>query len=204
MRSFVNVLAVVLTAAVIAVSADLFRKFGISLYTEQYLAGLTALAMPLLFLNVPMRGGRGGRNGAPVPWYDVALAIVSFLTLAYVAVRFPTLSELVSARPWDGLIVAALIIVLILEGLRRTTGTGLFYTTIFFFALALVGGLLPGEFAAKSIPLGRLTYYSVWDSTAVLGVTLKIVSSVVVIFVLFGNVLMKSGGAAFFTDIAMA
>jgi TRAP-type uncharacterized transport system fused permease subunit len=75
--------------------------------------------------------------------------------------------------------------------LRRTTGTGLFYTTLFFFGLALVAGMLPGEFAAKSIPLPRLTYYSVWDSTAALGVTLKIVSGVVVIFVLFGQVLFK-------------
>ena len=70
--------------------------------------------------------------------------------------------------------------------------------------LALVAGSLPGEFAAKSIPLARLTYYSVWDSTAIFGVTLKIVSTVVVIFVLFGQVLLKSGGAAYFTDLAMA
>jgi TRAP transporter 4TM/12TM fusion protein len=188
---------------VIAVTADLFRKAGISLYTEQYLAGLTGLALPLLYLHVPAHGGRDGRDG-PVPWYDLLAAAASFLAMAYVAIRFPTLSELVSQRPWDGLVVAAIVIVLILEGLRRTTGKGLLYTTIFFFVLALIAGALPGEFAAKSIPLGRLTYYSVWDSTAVLGVTLKIVSTVVVIFVLFGIVLLKSGGAAYFTDISMA
>src|SRR5215211_1304558 len=199
----VNVMAVVLACAVIAVTADLFRMAGLSLYTEQYLAGLMALAMPLLYLHVPAGGRRGVRSG-PVPWYDLVAAAVSFVAMIYVAIRFPALSELVSARPWDGLIVAAVVIALILEGLRRTTGMGLFYTTIFFFVLALVGGSLPGEFAAKSIPLPRLTYYSVWDSTAVMGVTLKIVATVVVIFVLFGHVLFKSGGAGFFTDISMA
>jgi TRAP transporter 4TM/12TM fusion protein len=203
-RGVVYGLAVTLTCAVIAVTADLFRRVGISLYSEQYLAGLVALAMPLLFLYVPANGQRGGRKGAPVPWYDVLAALVSFAGMIYVAVRFPALSELVSQRPWDGLIVAAVMILLILEGLRRTTGNGLLYTTIFFFVLALVAGYLPGEFAAKSIPLGRLTYYAVWDSTAVLGVTLKIVATVVVVFVLFGQVLMKSGGAAYFTDISMA
>ncbi|MFL4970855.1 MAG: TRAP transporter permease [Xanthobacteraceae bacterium] len=203
MAILVNVVAVVLACAVIAVTADLFRMAGLSLYTEQYLAGLMALAMPLLYLHVPAGGRRGVRTG-PVPWYDLVAAAVSFVAMVYVAVRFPALSELVSARPWDGLIVAAVVIVLILEGLRRTTGMGLFYTTIFFFVLALVGGSLPGEFAAKSIPLPRLTYYSVWDSTAVMGVTLKIVATVVVIFVLFGHVLFKSGGAGFFTDISMA
>jgi TRAP transporter 4TM/12TM fusion protein len=203
MGILINVLAVALTCAVIGVTADLFRQASLSLYTEQYLAGLLALAMPLLYLYVPATGGRGGRSG-PVPWYDILAAILSCAGAVYIAIRFPTLSELVAARPWDGLVVAAAMIVFVLEGLRRTTGNGLLYTTIFFFALALVAGSLPGEFAAKSIPFGRLTYYSVWDSTAILGVTLKIVSTVVVIFVLFGQVLLKSGGAAYFTDVAMA
>ena len=38
MRILVNGLAVALTCAVIGVTADLFRKVGLSLYTEQYLA----------------------------------------------------------------------------------------------------------------------------------------------------------------------
>jgi TRAP transporter 4TM/12TM fusion protein len=202
MRRLIDALAVVLTCAVIAVSADLFRKAGVSLYTEQYLAALTAIALPLIFLQVPATGGR--KRAGPVPWFDLVAASVGCLCSIYAAVRFPPLSELVAARPWDGLIVAAIMIVLLLEGLRRTVGNALLYTTIGFFVLALVGGWLPGEFQAKSIPLDRLTYYVLWDSTAIFGVPMKIVTTVVVIFVLFGNVLFKSGGAAFFTDVSMA
>ena len=95
MRIVVNGLAVALTCAVIGVTADLFRKAGLSLYTEQYLAGLMALALPLLFLYVPASGARGGRTG-PAPWYDVLAAIVAFAGMVYVAVRFPALSELVA------------------------------------------------------------------------------------------------------------
>ena len=101
----IGALAIALTCLVIAVSADLFRRFGLSLYTEQYLAGLLAIAMPLFYLAVPVRGPRK-REVLP-PWYDLAAALVSFVCCAYVAVRFPALSDLVSARPWDGLIVAA-------------------------------------------------------------------------------------------------
>lgn len=203
MKRLVDALAILLTCAVIAVTADLLRPLGVSLYTEQLLAALLAIAMPIIYLHVPAGGTRGGRQGS-VPWYDIAAAGVSFATFAYVAIRFPALSELVAEHPVQGLVPAAIAILLILEGLRRTTGNGLLYTTIFFFVLALVAGQLPGQFAAKSIPFDRLTYYSVWDSTAVLGTTLKIVSTVVVVFVLFGQVLLKSGGAAFFTDVAIA
>src|SRR5215212_956112 len=171
MKTLVNGLAVLLTCCVVAVSADLFRRAGLSLYTEQYLAGLLALALPLIYLHVP--AGTGRTRVGPVPWFDILAAIVAFFCSVYVVFRFPPLSELVSERPWDGLLVAALMVLLVLEGLRRTTGNALVYTTIGFFVLALIAGYLPGEFAAKSIPLDRLTYYVLWDSTAILGVPMK-------------------------------
>lgn len=207
MRNFVNVLAVVLSCAIIAVVVDVPRMLGLSVYFEQYLAGLLALAMPLLFLHVPAgKGDEGGyrvRKGS-VPWYDIVAALLSCTASLYVMVRFAEYSELVSRRPWDGLLVAALLLLLILEGLRRTTGMSLVYTTLFFFALAMVGGSLPGEFAARSIPIERLTYYVLWDSTASLGLALKIVATIVVVYTIFGHVLFKSGGSTFFTDISMA
>jgi TRAP transporter 4TM/12TM fusion protein len=204
MRVLVNILAVALSLGAVALAADLFRHLGISLYTEQYLAALTAIALPLLYLYVPASGARGGRAGQAVPWYDMVLAALSFVCLVYVAIRFPQLSELVSARPWDGLIVAGLLILLVLEGLRRTAGLILTIVTVAFFLLALVGGSLPGELQAKSIPFSRHVYYLIWDSTAAFGLPLKIVSTVVVIFTLFGITLFKTGGSAFFTDLSMA
>ncbi|MDH4188807.1 MAG: TRAP transporter fused permease subunit, partial [Betaproteobacteria bacterium] len=203
MWRLVSILAVALTCGIIALAADLFHRFGLSLYSEQYLAGLIALALPLLYLRVPAGGGRKGRSGS-VPWYDLAAAVVSFVCAVYMAVRYPELSDMVSVRPWDGVVVAALLGVLFLEGLRRTTGLALVIVTLTFFILALVGGALPGDFAARSIPLGRLAYFAVWDSSAILGTPMKIVAAVVAIYVLFGQVLFKSGGSTFFTDISMA
>jgi len=207
MRKFVNILAVILSCAIIAVVLDVPRMLGLSVYFEQYLAGLMALAMPLLFLHVPAsKGDEGGyrvRKGA-IPWFDWVAAIAACVASLYVMVMFPSYSELVSKRPWDGMLVAAIMFLLILEGLRRTTGMSLVYTTVFFFALALIGGSLPGEFAARSIPIDRLTYYVLWDSTASLGIALKIVATIVVVYTIFGHVLFKSGGSTFFTDISMA
>jgi TRAP transporter 4TM/12TM fusion protein len=203
MRNFVNGLAATLTAAVLAVAADLFRLAGINLYTEQYLAGLLALALPQVFLHVPAFGKRGARPG-PVPWYDLAAAVVGCLCCIYLFVQFPDLSQQVAEHPWNGLIVAAILVVLFLEGLRRTTGVVLTIVTLGFLGFAMIGGMLPGDLAAKSIPFARLTYFQVWDSSAVLGLPLKIISSVVVVYTFFGSALFKSGGSTFFTDFAMA
>src|SRR5216117_2509974 len=202
MGRLISVLAVVLTCAAIALSADLFRMAGLSLYTEQVLAGLLAIATPLVFLHVSAAGERG-RAGA-VPWYDLVAAIAGFAASAYLAIRYASLSELTSKQPWDGLLAAGALLVLFLEGLRRTSGAALFYTTLAFIALAMFGGALPGEFAARSIPLPRLAYYLVWDSSAILGIAIKIIATVVVVYVFFGQVLLKAGGSTFFTGIAMA
>jgi TRAP transporter 4TM/12TM fusion protein len=203
LTKIISCLAVGLSAGIIALAADLFRRAGLAWYAEQYIALLLAAAMPLLFLHVPASGGRSGRVG-PLPWYDVLGALASFGCAVYMMVRYPQLSDMVSLRPWDGLVVAAILLVLFLEGLRRTTGVALVVVTITFFVLALVGGSLPGELAARSIPLDRLTYFAVWDSSAALGLPMKIVAAVVAIYVLFGQVLFKSGGSTFFTDISMA
>ena len=198
-----GVLAVALTLGIVALAADLFRRIGLSLYTEQYIAALVAIALPLIFLHVPAGGGRKGRAG-PVPWYDIVAAIASCACSVYMAIRFPELSDMVSQQPADGLVVAAVLLVLFIEGLRRTTGWALVVVTLAFFGLALIGGTLPGDLAARSIPVGRLTYFCVWDSSAAFGLPMKIVAAVVAIYVLFGQVLFKSGGSTFFTDISMA
>jgi TRAP transporter 4TM/12TM fusion protein len=201
MKRLREVLAFALTCGAIALSADLFRRLGLSLYTEQYLAGILAIATPLVFLHVSASGERG--RGV-VPWYDLLAAILAFAAAAYLASRYATLSELTSKQPWDGLLAAGALIVLFIEGLRRTSGAALFYTTLAFIVLAMIGGHLPGEFAARSIPLPRLTYYLVWDSSAILGIAIKIIATVVVVYVFFGQVLFKAGGSTFFTGMAMA
>src|SRR5262245_45369728 len=201
MKRLVEILAVALTCCALALSADAFRWLGLSLYTEQYLAGLLAIATPLVFLHVSAGGERGRRT---VPWYDLCAAAVGFAAAGYLAIRYASLSELTSRQPWDGLVAAGALLVLFLEGLRRTSGAALFYTTLAFIVLAVLGGYLPGEFAARSIPLPRLTYYLVWDSSAILGVAMKIIATVVVVYVFFGQVLFKAGGSTFFTGIAMA
>lgn len=201
MKKLVNVLAIALTAGVLALAADLFRRVGIVLYSEQYLAFLLALAMALIFLHVPVSGRqRSGR----VPWYDLAAALASFLACAYVGVRFPDLSQMVSSPTPDGVLAAAVLGLLMLEGLRRTTGWALTIVTLGFFLLALVAAHLPGDLAGLSIPPARLTFYTAWDSTAILGMPMKIITTVVMAFVFFGNVLFKAGGSNFFSDISIA
>ena len=198
---FVAVFAALLTLGAIGWAVNVYDTYlGLELYTEQYLGGMLTLALPLVFITQPAKRKTPRIH---VPWYDLAAAAAALLSAGYMAWKFPVLAEAVVERPLDGMIAGLTVIVLVLEGLRRTTGNVLFGLVIIFLALALVGHLIPGELAGRPLAWDKLAYYLAWDPTAILGTPMIIVTTVVTAFVFFGNVLFKSGGSRFFTEISM-
>ncbi len=207
MSVVINVLAVALTCGVLAWAGDLVRRLGFLIYTEQYIGAMVALALPLIFLSVPAAGHdreTSRRRDHDIPWYDIAAATVGFIAAAYLAFRFPVFSEESATRPWDAVITGIVLLLLFAEGLRRTAGLSITIVAIGFFFLVLVGHLLPGSLTGRTVEIGRLTYFLVWDSSAIFGTPMQIITTVVVTFVFFGNLLFRSGGSAFFTDVSMA
>ena len=204
MNIVINALAVALTCGVLAWAGDLVRKFGILLYTEQYIASMVALALPLVYLSVPSHRGsdeehqrrRAGklvrhRSGR----HRLRLRDVRGLSLSRVIGGFAT-------RPWDGVIIA--VCCSVCQALRRTSGTAITAVAVGFFVLALTGHLLPGALTGREVQIARLNYFLLWDSSAIFGTPMQIITTIVVLFVFLGNVLFKTGGSAFFTDISMA
>jgi TRAP transporter 4TM/12TM fusion protein len=202
-NGFIAILAVVLTVAAIAGAADVFRMVGLLLYTEQFLSGMLAIAVPLVFLSLRAKKQPRDAPVQPIPWYDFVFAAIGFASAVYMAIRYPQLAELVALAPLEGLIPAMIMVALLVEGLRRTVGTALTVLVVFFIGVGLFGHLLPGKLAGRQMLWPDLFYYLAWDPTSILGVPMKIVTSIVMAFVFFGQVLTKSGGSTFFTEISM-
>ncbi|MPY70097.1 MAG: TRAP transporter fused permease subunit [Alphaproteobacteria bacterium] len=201
-RGLVAVGAVLLTLGSIAWAADLYRSvLGLLLYNEQFLAGMLALALALVYLHAPAQR-QGAR--ARVPWYDWIGAGLSLAAGIYMVAGFPVLSEEVVSRPLDGLVVAWLIVPLVVEGLRRTAGNVLTIVVLCFLAYALVGDLVPGDLAGRPVKLDQLLYYLAWDPGSMLGTPMVVATTIVIAFIFFGQLLFASGGSAFFTDISLA
>jgi TRAP transporter 4TM/12TM fusion protein len=200
-RRVIFVGASLITLASIGFALQFYRNvLGLLLYNEQFLAGMLALGMALIFLTQPMR------RGVPrpeIPWYDWAMAAVSFVAGVYTAIRYPALSEDMTARPIDGLIVAFIVIPLALEALRRSVGLALTIIVLVFLVYAPLGQYIPGPLAGLPVNIPQLAFYEVWDPGSMLGLPLMVGATVVIAFVFFGNLLFASGGSAFFTDIAL-
>ncbi len=195
-----NLLAFCLTLTAAAWAADVPRMLRWPLYTEQFLGAMLGLALGLVFLRVRVRGPVGP---AP-PWYDIVAAGLGLGAGATIAVAYPELSLELAYQPTRGVALAVVLLVLILEGLRRVAGWSLTVIVIGFIGYGLVGHLVPGRLAGRDLAIERMLTQLLLDTNGLLGTPLVIATTVVVAFVLFGHVLNRCGGGAFFTDLSLA
>lgn len=198
----INSLAFLLTCCAIIKTLDLERAVGLVLYTEQYLSFMLCLALPLTYLTVPYN--KKIKTKEKVPWFDILCAIIGFFVSLYIAIRYPVLAELTTVRPVSGIIAGTFLLILLIEGLRRTVRNVLTIVVLGFLLVALIGHKIPGSFQGSYVSIDKLVYYLSWDSSGILGMPMRIITTIVVVFILFGQILSSSGGSGFFTDIAMA
>lgn len=195
-------LGVAITLAALAWAANLYRLAGWNFLTEQFLAAVMGLGLAVVFITRPARrGGDRARDGLP-PW-DALLALLSLGVGAYVALRYPFMLDGFFRPEPVALAVTWAMFLLVAEALRRSAGLPLVIVLAVFVGYALVGHLVEGDLQTREVDLNRMVYYLNVDTSGMLGIVLLIAVTVVVPFVLFGQLLGASGGAAFFNDLSL-
>lgn len=199
-RPLVSLLSVLLTLLSIAWALAVPRAVGLAFYPQQFMSAILALAMPLAFLMLP---ARRGADRPVVPWYDCVAALLAFSALSYITWNYSAIVNLIFAGPPQSYIPGVILILLLLEAVRRATGWALVIIIGVFLFYGLFGNLFPGRLAGRPQDWERLAGYMAFDSNGILGLPLSIAATVVVTFILFGNLLAATGGSKFFTDAAL-
>lgn len=144
---------------------------------------------------------------ADVPWMDLGLAALSVALIAYffifydyITTRFPTAHPL---SPLD-LVVGTVLVVLVLEATRRTLGLALPLLALGFIAYGLVGPWLPGPLRHKGLTYEILIDQTIFTTEGLFGIPLGVAASYVILFIIFGAFLEKSGAGQFFMGLANA
>ena len=162
-----------------------------------------AFSLVLAFLLYPARAS----SRETLPWTDLALAAVSLACLAYMFVyyeyivnRFPTAHPL---APMDR-VVGVIAIVLVLEATRRTIGASLPIVALCFIVYGLAGPWLPGALAHRGLTLDITIDQTYFTTEGIFGVPLGVAATYVILFIIFGAFLEKSGAGQFFMNFANA
>jgi TRAP transporter 4TM/12TM fusion protein len=169
-------------------------------YTEQFAGLMLAATLALAYLHLPAR--RGTPRHA-VPWYDWIAAGAASGATAYIAVRYPNLVDLILLRPVDAVAAGTVVMVLLLEALRRAVGKALPIIILAFIVYALFANYVPAPLQGRAIEWRQLVAYLTIDINGMLGLPIKIGTTIVVMFILFGGLLGVTGGSRFFTELAL-
>ncbi|GLQ37148.1 ATP-binding protein [Rhizobium albus] len=131
---------------------------------------------------------------------SVACGIYFFMIRGYLANHITLLNPLGT----DELFFGALLLGLTLEATRRTTGPGLTIVVLVFLAYNLYGHVLPPPFGHGYIDFGSFIDTLMYTTDGVFGVPIQVAASYVFLFVMFGALLSKAGGADFMFQLAAA
>jgi len=159
------------------------------------------LFLALIFLYP--RGSIGGfKADYKVAFKNIipAIAILS-VGIYYVINHYELMLRGQSPVGWD-YFFGILFIVLLLEATRRVVGFAVPAIAIFFLFYAFEGRLFPGALAHAGFSLHRVIGFLFLSAEGIFGVIVSAMVSYIVLFVLFGTFLEKTGGSKFFMDFS--
>jgi TRAP transporter 4TM/12TM fusion protein len=100
--------------------------------------------------------------------------------------------------------MGSILVILVLEASRRSTGPAVPLVALFFICYALFGPYLPDALLHKGYSIKRISTYLSLSTDGIFGVPIGVSANFILLFILYGALLRKTGAGQFFTDVAFA
>jgi TRAP transporter 4TM/12TM fusion protein len=100
-------------------------------------------------------------------------------------------------------IVGGILMLLVLEACRRAVGPQLLILAVLFLLYAWLGKYIPGVFSHRGQSIKRIIYQMYLGSQGIFGLPIAVSSTYLIIFVILGAILEKSGLGKLFNDLAL-
>lgn len=195
-----RILAIALVAWCIIYVSHILELPGIYVSDGQHKAIFLGLLLALTFLLYPARKGMVG-----IKWYDWLLITISLVPTAYVVLFKEAWDMHGGTKPEDyEVIFCLLLIVALLEGLRRVLGIVLPIIMLFFVLHPLLSNHLPGILFGRGYSLTRITGQFFFAREGIFGMPLHIAATIIIAFLLFGQFLVSSGAGKTMMDAALS
>ncbi len=158
-----------------------------------------AFAVTIILWAYPFRRSTPRRT---VPIYDLICIGMVVVAAAYVALNGLPIMEFSYVESNLDLILGVPLLVLVLDSSRRSLGW-IFPVLVFLSILyALFGQLVPGQFGHEGFSWEVVVRNLYVSPQGFWGVMLQISATILAVFLIFGAVLLKTGGGEAFLDIA--
>ncbi len=193
MDIFITVVAVVMSLV------HLYAAIGIIM--TQVLRGIHVMFVLFLsFLVFPSFQRFKNR----IIWYDFVLSFLGIVVIVYVLIDFDAfIYRSVIPNFWDKFF-GIILILLVLEATRRTTGLIMVGVVLAFLVYAFIGPVLPNPWTHRGYDIDRIVGHMYMTLEGIFGVPIDVSSTFIILFTIWGAFLEHSGAGKFFIDFSFA
>lgn len=180
----------------------LLNLFGFQPLGNAYLYYLIGLFLAVSFLTIPIWGKAKRR----FIWLNLLLGAAAMISAGYLGLHG---LDIIQAgweydAPLTADIMSLILILLVLEGVRRAGGPILLVTALVFGSYPLFAGYMPGFLWGTQFSPIETVRAHVLGVESIIGIPMQVVAELVIGFVIFGSVLVVTKGSEFFMELATA
>lgn len=162
------------------------------------------LGLVLVFLVHAMAKKEDGR--AAPGWLDWSCVGLTVAIIGYLLARYDWITverfTLITPLSWYEKVLGLGAILLVLEAARRVVSPGLFYVVIAFLLYPFLGPYLPGALHTAPISWTELVDFDYLSLGGIFGIPLGVSATEIALFIIFGAILMRSGGSYLISNVA--
>ncbi|MEY3058120.1 MAG: hypothetical protein RI941_844 [Pseudomonadota bacterium] len=185
-----------------AVSMSLFHLYAAySIVPTQVLRTVhVSFMLFLVFLSFPLMARFKNR----LMWWDVICALLAIYVAYFAISSGDDFGDRNTAPNSIDIVWGTILILLILEAVRRTSGFILVTVTVLFLMYALFGDYLPAPWTHKGYSIDRLVGFMYMTLEGIYGTAVDVSATLIILFTIFGAFLQFTGAGKFFIDFSFA
>ena len=144
---------------------------------------------------------KGSQKVNYMPWYDILLMLCGTGAFVYYAINAMSIIQQGANFAWYQILIGIVGILALAEVCRRSVGLPIIIVAVCFIVYALVWGLHNPSFFKR---LEYTVHYLFYGKEGVLSTPINVCSKFIVVFIIFGAFLERTGIADFFIKISNA
>lgn len=164
---------------------------------EIRLTSFMGLILIMGFLIYPAKKGETKENY--MPWYDIVMMILGAGSFFYFTFNANTIVNQGTRFEWYQIVIGVIGVLILIEVTRRCVGIPILCVAGFFILYALIFGLTNPSFFGRIRYLVRNLFYT---KEGILSTPVNVCSKYIVIFIIFGAFLERTGISNFFIQLA--
>lgn len=136
--------------------------------------------------------------------FDLALVAAVLAVQVWTMIDIDAFQLRLGEKQPGDLLAGGVLILIVMEATRRLVGWAMVIITVFFMLHALYAPYFPGFFYGPPVSFPKFIDTLFLSTDGLFGIPLHVCATYIILFIIFGAVLVRSGAGKFFIDLAVA